>query len=105
MSCRRLHMDSFLYLRDVFTRLPSLPADRLNDLLPARWLESHPEARTHPSARGTATPTHARVVAAGAPPEPIVQRARETPQPTPRIARMPAVIRRTETKWTSVAAA
>jgi transposase len=52
VSCRRLHMDSFLYLRDVFTRLPSLPADRLDDLLPARWLESHPKARHPPERQG-----------------------------------------------------
>jgi transposase len=52
VSCRRLHMDSFLYLRDVFTRLPSLPADRLDDLLPAHWLASHPEARHPPERQG-----------------------------------------------------
>jgi len=52
VSCRRLHMDSFLYLRDVFTRLPSLPADRLDDLLPARWLQSHPEACHPPERQG-----------------------------------------------------
>ena len=52
VSCRRLHMDSFLYLRDVFTRLPSLPTDRLDDLLPARWLASHPEARDPPERQG-----------------------------------------------------
>jgi transposase len=52
VSCRRLHMDSFLYLRDVFTRLPSLPADHLDDLLPARWLQSHPEACHPPERQG-----------------------------------------------------
>jgi transposase len=50
VTCRRLHMDSFLYLRDVFTRMPSLPADCLDELLPNRWLEAHPEAR-HPRER------------------------------------------------------
>jgi len=50
VTCRRLHMDSFLYLRDVFTRLPGLPAERLAELLPNRWLAAHPEAR-HPSER------------------------------------------------------
>jgi transposase len=44
VTCRRLHMDSFLYLRDVFTHLPGLPAARLDELLPNRWLEAHPEA-------------------------------------------------------------
>lgn len=50
VTCRRLHMDSFVYLRDLFTRLPGLPVDRLDELLPARWLASHPEAR-HPPER------------------------------------------------------
>ena len=52
VTCRRLHMDSFLYLRDVFTRLPNLPAARLDELLPARWLQSHPEARHPPERQG-----------------------------------------------------
>jgi transposase len=52
VTCRRLQMDSFLYLRDVFTRLPGLPADRLDDLLPNRWLEAHPEARHPPERQG-----------------------------------------------------
>jgi hypothetical protein len=53
-------MDSFLYLGDVFTRLPGLPGKRLDELLPNRWLEEHPEAR-HP--RGV------KATAATAPPE------------------------------------
>lgn len=52
VTCRRLHMDSFLYLRDLFTRLPGLAADRLDDLLPHRWLETHPEARHPPERQG-----------------------------------------------------
>ena len=52
VTCRRLHMDSFLYLRDVFTRLPGLPAERLDDLLPNRWLEAHPEAHHPPERQG-----------------------------------------------------
>jgi transposase len=48
VTCRRLQMDSFLYLRDVFTRLPGLPAERLDELLPQRWLAEHPEARYPP---------------------------------------------------------
>ena len=57
-----------------------------------------PKRATRPSARGTATPTRARVAAAGAPPELMSSHLRATPQPTPRVARMPAVIRRTETR-------
>src|SRR5271163_4012497 len=52
VSCRRLHMDSFLYLRDVFTRLPGLPAQRLDELLPHHWLAEHPEARHPPERQG-----------------------------------------------------
>ena len=52
VTCRRLHMDSFLYLRDVFTRLPGLPAARLDELLPNHWLEGHPEARHPPERQG-----------------------------------------------------
>lgn len=52
VTCRRLHMDSFAYLRDVFTRLPGLPADQLDDLLPDRWLAAHPEAKHPPERQG-----------------------------------------------------
>jgi transposase len=52
VSCRRLHMDSFAYLRDVFTRLPELPAHQLGDLLPHRWLADHPEAKHPPERQG-----------------------------------------------------
>jgi transposase len=52
VSCRRLHMDSFAYLRDVFTRLPGLPASQLGDLLPHRWLAAHPEAKHPPERQG-----------------------------------------------------
>jgi hypothetical protein len=36
-TCRRLGLDPFAYLRDAFARLPSLPADRVDDLFPNRW--------------------------------------------------------------------
>jgi transposase len=36
-TCRRLGLDPFAYLRDAFTRLPSLPADRIDELLPTGW--------------------------------------------------------------------
>jgi transposase len=44
-TCRRLEMDVFAYLRDLLTRLPSQPVDRLDELLPDRWRAAHPEAR------------------------------------------------------------
>jgi hypothetical protein len=54
-TCRRLRMDPFAYLKDVFERLPQLlPADQteydaetltlLTPLLPDRWLADHPES-------------------------------------------------------------
>jgi transposase len=36
-SCRRHGHEPFVYLRDVLTRLPELPKDRLAELLPDRW--------------------------------------------------------------------
>jgi transposase len=36
-SCKQLGIDSFAYLRDVLTRLPTQPAESLADLLPHRW--------------------------------------------------------------------
>jgi transposase len=36
-SCRRAGADPWAYLRDVFSRLPALPAERLDELLPDRW--------------------------------------------------------------------
>jgi transposase len=36
-TCRRHDLDPFAYLRDVLTRLPELPPDRLDEVLPDRW--------------------------------------------------------------------
>jgi transposase len=36
-SCQRHGHDPFAYLRDVLTRLPDLPKERLSELLPDRW--------------------------------------------------------------------
>lgn len=36
-SCKQLGIHSFAYLRDVLTRLPTHPPDRLEELLPHRW--------------------------------------------------------------------
>ncbi len=38
-TCRRLGIDPFAYLRDAFTRLPTLPPDRIDELLPNRWTQ------------------------------------------------------------------
>jgi transposase len=44
-TCRRLHIDPMAYLRDVFVRLPDLPAECIGELFPDRWLAAHPEHR------------------------------------------------------------
>lgn len=45
-TCKRLRIDPFAYLRDVFTRLPEITTDeQLQELLPDRWIDGHPESR------------------------------------------------------------
>jgi transposase len=45
-TCKRLRIDPFAYLRNVFTRLPEIATDKpLEDLLPDRWIDGHPESR------------------------------------------------------------
>ncbi len=44
-SCKRHDVDPFAWLRDVLRRLPTQPADRLDELLPDVWFANHPEAR------------------------------------------------------------
>jgi transposase len=51
-TCKHLKMDTFAYLRDVLQRLPTQPADRLEDLLPHRWQA----ARLVPPAPATPSP-------------------------------------------------
>lgn len=36
-SCKQQGIDAFAYLRDVFDRLSTHPAERLEELLPHRW--------------------------------------------------------------------
>jgi transposase len=36
-TCKRLHMDPFEYLRDVFQRISTYPQNNLDDLLPDKW--------------------------------------------------------------------
>jgi hypothetical protein len=40
--CERHKVDPFAYLKDIPERLASHPADRLGELLPDAWLETHP---------------------------------------------------------------
>lgn len=44
-TCNRHRVDPYVYLRDVYTRLPALPESQLDQLLPDRWIEQHPEHR------------------------------------------------------------
>jgi transposase len=44
-TCKRLCMDPYAYLLDVFERIPSASAIELRNLLPDRWLARHPESR------------------------------------------------------------
>jgi transposase len=53
-TCKHLRLDTFEYLRDVFARLPTHPADRLEELLPHRWQAARQAAA--PTADVPATP-------------------------------------------------
>jgi len=47
-SCKRNQVEPWAWLRDVFHRLPGLPADapeQLDQFLPDRWLADHPQHR------------------------------------------------------------
>jgi transposase len=37
-TCKRHHMDPLAYLRDVLVRIGAHPQNRLEELLPDRWL-------------------------------------------------------------------
>jgi transposase len=43
-SCHRLGVEPWAYLQDVLKRLPSLPPERLPELLPDRWQAAHQPA-------------------------------------------------------------
>ena len=40
-SCKRLRIEPFTYLRDLFTRISTHPHSRLDELLPDRWHAAH----------------------------------------------------------------
>ena len=54
-TCKHLGIDTFAYLRDVLTRLPTQPAERLDDLLPHRWQAARISTPT-PAATNPHTP-------------------------------------------------
>jgi transposase len=45
ITCKRLRIDPWAYLEDVFRRLPSASALELRQLLPDRWIKQHPQHR------------------------------------------------------------
>jgi transposase len=47
-TCKHLGINAFAYLRDVFERLPTHPAERLDELLPHRWQAAR-QASTAPA--------------------------------------------------------
>lgn len=42
-TCNRHRVDPFMYLKDVYTRLPTMPAEELPALLPDQWIKEHPQ--------------------------------------------------------------
>jgi transposase len=44
-TCKHHDIDPFAYLQDVLRRLPTHPADQLDQVLPDVWFASHPSAR------------------------------------------------------------
>jgi len=40
-TCKRLHIEPFTYLRDIFDRISAHPASRLAELLPDQWKATH----------------------------------------------------------------
>jgi hypothetical protein len=47
-TCQRHGLDPFVYLRDVFRRLPTQPTEQLAELLPDRW-QPRPQSLLPPS--------------------------------------------------------
>ena len=45
-TCKRLHIDPFAYLRDIFERISSHPKKRLGELLPDEWLAARGAANS-----------------------------------------------------------
>jgi hypothetical protein len=44
-TCKHLGIDPFAYLQDILRRLPTHPADQLDELLPDVWFKLHSSAR------------------------------------------------------------
>ncbi len=57
-TCHRLGIEPWAYLKDVLSRLPTMPAERLVELLPDRWHTAQKQA-AQTSAAPSATPASA----------------------------------------------
>jgi transposase len=47
-TCKRLEVNPFMYLRDVFDRISAHPVKRLEDLLPDNWKAAQPATQALP---------------------------------------------------------
>ncbi len=54
-TCQRLGVEPWAYLREVLTRLPTLPASELDALLPDRWQAARPAP---PDPSSPSAPSH-----------------------------------------------
>jgi len=61
-TCQRLGVEPWAYLQDVLSRLPTLPTERLAELLPDRW-----QAARAAASASAAPPSAAPPPAPGAP--------------------------------------
>jgi hypothetical protein len=52
-TCQRLGVEPWAYLQDVLTRLPTIPAGQLGDLLPDHWQTARRAQLTNPEAPAT----------------------------------------------------
>jgi hypothetical protein len=48
-TCKRLYIDPFACLRDLFERISNHPQNRLGELLPDQWLVARGAANPSPS--------------------------------------------------------
>jgi transposase len=57
-TCQRLSIEPWAYLQDVLTRLPTMPAGQLGDLLPDHWQAAREAKMATPPASASETPAH-----------------------------------------------
>jgi transposase len=56
-TCHRLGVEPWAYLQDVLTRLPTMPADQLAELLPDRWQAARGPAANSPAVPADSAPS------------------------------------------------